>query len=173
MEDHAKSVAYTFALMRDAYPQQFMKAYPNADSLNRARSLWLSTLKSVDPKYIGKAIISWIEKESWLPALADIKKAVERLQYLAIGMPEPLMAFYEARNQAKEETQCQWSHEAVEIAAKGIYRDIFLQESVKSAFSIFEESYRRGREELRLGHELKPLNAEETKRFGWSPLSKP
>nr|WP_283777849.1 replication protein P [Sansalvadorimonas sp. 2012CJ34-2] len=138
--DILDAVNFTFMLMRDAFPQQFINAFPSQDSRDRARSLWAKGLADLHPQLIKKAAIKSIKESKFLPSLSALRQLCET-RYEDLGLKDPLQAYYEACRATNRTREGFWSHLAVYLAAKETGWQLLEGEPQNVALPVFERNY--------------------------------
>ena len=128
-------------LMRDAFPQQFINAFPSKDSRDRARSLWAKGLADLHPKQIKKAAIKAIKESKFLPSLSALRQLASSHRYEDLGLRDPLQAYYEACRATNRTRNGVWSHVAVYQAAKETGWQLLEGEPQTVVFPVFERNY--------------------------------
>ena len=66
-----------FAELEITFHNQFHKAFPDEETLNLAKQLWLAKLEKFDNEIIFKAIDKIIETSKYLPALSAVLNGIE------------------------------------------------------------------------------------------------
>lgn len=127
--------------MRDAYPQQFLNAFPDHDTRDRARGVWIAGLKDIAPKLVAKAAQKAIKENKFLPSLSDIRRLATTRDYSDYGLREPLLAYYEACRASNRTRNGVWSHIIVYLAARETGWTLLESEPQRFAFPIFERNY--------------------------------
>ncbi len=134
-------VNFAFMLMRDAFPQQFINAFPNPETLDRARSLWRKGLSDIHPQLVKQAAIKAIKESKFLPSLSELRRLASTKSYEEYGMRQPLQAYYEACRATNRTREGVWSHVAVYIAARETGWSFLESEPQTLVFPIFERNY--------------------------------
>lgn len=138
--DLVDAVNYLFILLRDAFPQQFVKAYPTTEVRERARSLWSEGLKDIHPSRIKYAAEKAIKESKFIPSLAQLRSMCV-FHYKNYNLKEPLQAYYEACNAPVMDRDYAWSHIIVYLAAKETGWWMLRGEPQSVVFPLFECNY--------------------------------
>ena len=67
------AINFVFMLFRDAYHNQFLKAFPTQEARDRSRALWSRCLEDVNPQHIKKAAIVAAKSDRFLPTLCRLR----------------------------------------------------------------------------------------------------
>lgn len=135
------AVNFVFMLMRDAFPQQFINAFPTQDTRDRARSLWAKGLADLHPQQIKKAAIRAIKESKFLPSLSELRRLSSTHRYEDLGLKDPLQAYYEACGATNRTREGFWSHIAVYLAARETGWQLLEGEPQTVVYPIFERNY--------------------------------
>lgn len=127
-------------MLEGAFPLKFRGAFPRVEDQARAKSVWLQSLKEFSPRRILRATKKAIDKASFFPDLADIRKHC-KLRFDEYELKAPLQAYYEACNAPSQTRESGWSHLAVYLAARETGWFMVRGEPQKTAFPVFERNY--------------------------------
>ncbi len=143
----------TFEAFRVNYHNQFLKAYPDLETLNFAKRLWLGHLQNYDAARIKNASRHILTKSDFLPSIHSFLKTLDDVTLY--GLPDAHSAYMEACRAPKPKIEFNWSHEAVYYA--GLASDWFyLANTIESrALPIFKRNYEMLCERVIKGEDLK------------------
>ena len=141
-----------FGLFRINFHNQYYKAFPDADTLNPVKKLWLEGLKSFTPQTISGAAKTIIETSEYLPTLNKIVQTCEAIS--GTGAPDAHSAYLEACRAPSPKTAYAWSHPAIYHAGKASDWYFLASASENVAFPIFKNHYNRLVDEMRSGAHL-------------------
>jgi len=130
-----------FTKFQVAYPNQYYKAYPDAQKLALAKQLWLRSLANFSAEKIVRATQRAIERNDFIPSIAQVIKYIEN-DFEAYGLPEPRAAYREACLAPSPKGKAKWSHPAVYHAGKLTDWFVIATSTEKTAYPIFERNYR-------------------------------
>ena len=149
--DTLDAVNYVFAMLRDAFPQPFDKAFPTQKDRDRARSLWAGVLSGLDPQQVRAGAIRAVRECTFMPSPGAFRSLCFP-SYDGLGLKEPLHAYYEACQHSPDAWS--WSHTAVYLAARGTGWALLHGEPQDRAFPVFERNYAILRDRLARGESL-------------------
>lgn len=152
-----------FALFRVNYHNQFYKAYPDTETLNSIKRLWLNSLGHLQPNQIQAAGERLVQQSEFLPTLAQMLQAC-CVDADGNPLPDARSAYIEACNAPSPKADFDWSHPAVYWAgrATGWHRLASSEES--RCFPLFAQQYQKQLHRLMHGDivpEIKKLAAPE------------
>ena len=76
-----------FAELEITFHNQFHKAFPDEETLNLAKQLWLAKLEKFDNEIIFKAIDKIIERSKYLPSLSAVLNQIKELKFQQQKIP--------------------------------------------------------------------------------------
>ena len=161
-ESKIDAINQVFSLFRINYHNQFYAAFPDAEQLNSAKKLWLSSLELFSERTIKSAAEHLVLNSEYLPTLS---KFVIRCDQTEFSLPEAHAAYIEACH-ANTATQRDWSHPAVYHAGKACGWLELKSRPENIMWPIFEAHYKRLCGEIRCGSKLQlpPTTASEKQR---------
>ena len=141
-----------FEAFRVNYHNQFLKAYPDLETLNFAKRLWLGHLQDFDGKRIKMASKHVLTKSDFLPTIHSFLKTVNDPSLY--GLPDSHSAYMEACRAPQPKKSYHWSHPAVYYA--GLATDwFFMANTVENkVFPVFKHNYELLCERVIKGEEL-------------------
>ena len=134
------AVNIVFMMMRDAFPQQFLKAWPTEQDRKRAQNLWARALRDQEPRQLKQAIFRLIREERFLPTLNRLRRRCQ-VTGTPSGMPTAHAAWQEACQAACQSATAAWSHLAVYLAGRETGWYLLNTEPRAVSFPPFERNY--------------------------------
>ncbi len=152
-KDQAMAVNELFGLFRVNYHNQYYKAFPDTETLNTTKKLWLASLLQFPAGQISRAGEQIIKTSEYLPTLAQMLRACASCA-TGKNLPDVRSAFMEACNAPSPKVSHQWSHPAVYWAgrAAGWHRLATTDES--RSFPLFQQQYEHQLTRLMNGEQL-------------------
>ena len=100
-----------FAELEITFHNQFHKAFPDEETLNLAKQLWLAKLEKFDNEIIFKAIDKIIETSKYLPSLSAVLNQIKELKFQQQKIPSSNVAYAEATSLGEiSPLDFNWSH---------------------------------------------------------------
>lgn len=124
------------------YHNQFHKAYPDLESLNIAKRLWLDGLKEYRPAQLMTGAYKVIKESDFLPGLHGLIKHLDNSDLATYGLPDPHAAFMEACMAPSPKSEYKWSHPAVYFAGRASDWFFLANNTEKTTFAVFERNYK-------------------------------
>ncbi len=151
-EDMVLAINEAFESFRVNYHNQFLKAYPDLETLNFAKRLWLSHVQEFDAQRIRMAAQQVIKQSDFLPSIHRFLKALN--DPALFGLPSAYDAYIEACRAPTPKANFNWSHMAIYYA--GAATDWFLMASQPEdkVFPVFQHNYQILCERVIKGEEL-------------------
>ena len=150
--DQLEAINQIFELFRFNYHNQFLKAFPDHDTLIMAKRLWSRLLLDYSGPVVMRAAEKAVKESSWLPSVHEVLRRCDRADVL--GLPSAHMAYMEACRAPSPKKEYTWSHPAVYYA--GLATDwFFLANEVEDkAFPVFKRNYELLLQRLEEGESL-------------------
>ena len=161
-----------FAELEITFHNQFHKAFPDEETLNLAKQLWLAKLEKFDNEIIFKAIDKIIETSKYLPSLSAVLNQIKELKFQQQKIPPPNVAYAEATSLGEiSPLDFNWSHPFVHHAGTkvGWYR--LKTESEFEIKSDFIDAYEEILEMSEVKNSLLSLPEKKEEFFEDEPLS--
>ena len=161
-----------FAELEITFHNQFHKAFPDEETLNLAKQLWLAKLEKFDNEIIFKAIDKIIETSKYLPSLSAVLNQIKELKFQQQKIPPPNVAYAEATSLGEiSPLDFNWSHPFVYHAGAkvGWYR--LKTESEFEIKSDFIDAYEEILEMSEVKNSLLSLPEKKEEFFEDEPLS--
>lgn len=105
------SINQVFALFRVNYHNQYYKAFPDTETLNITKKLWLESLKNYPASAILQAGEQLVRSQDYLPTLSQMLRKVRDCR--GESLPEVHRAFVEACEAPSPKKNHAWSHPLV------------------------------------------------------------
>ena len=158
--DLVDAINQVFGLFRINFHNQYYKAFPDADTLNPVKKLWLEGLRTFTPQIISNAAKVIIESSEYLPTLRKMIQVCENID--GTGAPNVHSAYLEACRAPNPKARFNWSHPAIYHAGKASDWYFLATASENTAFPVFKNHYNRLVDEIRSGAHLSIPNYSET-----------
>jgi hypothetical protein len=130
-----------FELFRFNYHNQFLKAFPDHDTMIMAKQLWARLLSDYPAKTIMFAAEQVVKEQKFLPNIHDVVEACQTSAHKLLGMPDVYAAYIEACRAPSPKKEYQWTHPAIYYAGRASDW-FFLANTVEAkAFPVFERNY--------------------------------
>lgn len=135
------AINQVFELFRFNYHNQFLKAFPDHDTVIMAKQLWARLLVEYPADTIMFAAEQVVKKQKFLPNVHDVVEACQTSAHQLLGMPDVHSAYIEACRAPSPKKAYQWTHPAVYYAGRASDW-FFLANTVEAkAFPVFERNY--------------------------------
>lgn len=139
--DQKSAINQIFELFRFNYHNQFLKAFPDHDTVIMAKQLWARLLVEFPAETIMFAAEQVVKQQKFLPNVHDVVEACNSSAHKLLGMPDAHSAYIEACRAPSPKKEYQWTHPAVYYAGRSSDW-FFLANSVEAkAFPVFERNY--------------------------------
>lgn len=142
-----------FELFRLNYHNQYFAAFPDLESLNLAKRLWLESLGSFEPEVILRGAKRVIQQSDYLPTVHKMLVACEG-DNRSHGLPDVHAAYVEACNAPSPKADYNWSHPAVYLAGKASDWFFLANNPERTALPVFAEHYKLYCDQVRKGLKL-------------------
>ncbi len=151
-----EAVNTVFSLFRVNYHNQYYKAFPDTETLNTIKKLWLNSLSLIPADAIVAGAERIIRRSEYLPTLAQMLQAC-CVDKEGKPLADARTAFIEACNAPSPKASYNWSHPLVYHAGlrTGWHRLASSEEN--RSFPIFQQQYQNLLEALMRGEELAPV----------------
>jgi len=138
-DEQLSAINQIFELFRFNYHNQFLKAFPDLDTLNIAKRLWLRLLNEYDGHVIMRAAERTVKESKWLPSVHDVVSRCDMAD--TYGLPSAHAAYIEACRAPSPKIEYDWTHPAVYYAGRA--SDWFFLSSApeSTAFPVFKRNY--------------------------------
>lgn len=140
-DNQREAINQVFALLRFNYHNQFLKAFPDLETVKLAKQLWARLLVDYPAETIMFAAEQVVKQQKFLPNVHDMIEACQSSAHKLLGMPDAYSAYIEACRAPSPKKTYQWTHPAVYYAGRASDW-FFLANSVEAkAFPVFERNY--------------------------------
>ena len=100
-----------FAELEITFHNQFHKAFPDEETLNLAKQLWLAKLEKYENEIVFRAIDKIIETSKYLPSLSSVLNQIKELKLREQNIPSSNAAYIEASSLGETSPMdFNWSH---------------------------------------------------------------
>ena len=158
-----------FGLLKLSFHNQFNAAFPDVQTLNHAKRLWLESLAGFTPEQMVMGAKRAIKKSEYLPT---IHKMLQLCAEGENGLPEPRAAYREACNAPSPKANHTWSHPAVYHAGRAADWFFLANNPEASAYPVFASHYKKICERLMAGERLPAPEQVQLEHHKGKPLSK-
>lgn len=138
-DDQVSAINQIFELFRFNYHNQFLKAFPDLDTMNMAKRLWMRLLSDYSGEVIMRAAEKAVKESSWLPNVHEVLARCDISEVL--GLPSAHAAYVEACRAPSPKKEYQWSHPAVYFAGRATDWFFIANETEQKAFPVFKRNY--------------------------------
>ena len=151
--EQKSAINQIFELFRFNYHNQFLKAFPDHDTVIMAKQLWARLLVDFPADTIMFAAEQVVKQQKFLPNVHDVVEACQSSAHTLLGMPDAYSAYIEACRAPSPKKTYQWTHPAVYYAGRA--SDWFFLASVEAkAFPVFERNYTLLMERVAAGEDI-------------------
>ncbi len=169
--DQIDAINQAFVLFRMNFHNQYYSAFPDADTLNHTKKMWLDSLKDFSPEMILKGAKKVLESSEYLPTLHKMLECC-RGDNRDYGLPDTRQAFLEACHAPSPKSNSQWSHPAVYFAGKDCDWFFLSSNTEQQTFPVFKESYQRWCDRVKAGEQLPAITLKQIENTSAAPLDK-
>lgn len=141
-----------FELFRFNYHNQFIKAFPDANTLTMAKRLWLRLLDDYSDQVIMRAAEKTVKESSWLPSVHDVLKYCDEAETL--GLPSAYQAYIEACRAPSPKKEYAWTHPIIYFAGAATDWFFLANNPEQSVFPVFKRNYEILLKRLNAGEEI-------------------
>ncbi len=158
-----------FGLLKLSYHNQFNAAFPDTETLNHAKRLWLESLEAFSPAEIVAGAKRAIRQSEYLPT---VHKMLTLCAAGDNGLPDARAAYREACNAPSPKANFNWSHPAVYHAGRESNWFFLANNPESVAYPVFAEHYRKICARVLEGDKLTPPEQLQLEEKPGEPLSK-
>ena len=130
-----------FTQLEVTYHNQFHKAYPDKNSLNLAKQLWLSQLQKFEEKIIFDSVNFLMTSSEFLPSLSKLMITCKESKTKLSGIPNVTQAYREACNARNNFEKFTWSHPIVFYIGSETGWDFLWTQPEKESYKEFMSNY--------------------------------
>ena len=130
-----------FTQLEVTYHNQFHKAYPDKNSLNLAKQLWLTQLQRFDEKIIFESVSKLMTTSDFLPTLSKVINSCVESKLKSNGIPNVNYAYKEACHSRNNFEKFTWSHPIIFYIGSKTGWDYLWTQAEKETFKEFKLNY--------------------------------
>ena len=127
-----------FTQLEVTYHNQFHKAYPDKNSLNLAKQLWLTQLQRFDEKIVFESVGKLMTTSDFLPTLSKVINYCIESKLKSNGIPNVNYAYKEACHSRNNFEKFTWSHPIIFYIGSKTGWDNLWTQSEKETFKEFK-----------------------------------
>jgi hypothetical protein len=137
--EQKEAINQIFELFRFNYHNQFLKAFPDLNTMTMAKRLWARLLAEYSGEVIMRAAEKAVKESSWLPNVHEVLARCDISEVL--GLPSAHAAYVEACRAPSPKKEFNWSHPAVYFAGRATDWFFIANETEQKAFPVFKRNY--------------------------------
>ena len=130
-----------FTQLEVTYHNQFHKAYPDKNSLNLAKQLWLTQLQRFDEKIVFESVSKLMTTSDFLPTLSKVINSCIENKLKSNGIPNVNNAYKEACHSRNNFERFSWSHPIIFYIGSKTGWDYLWTQAEKETFKEFKLNY--------------------------------
>ena len=130
-----------FTQLEVTYHNQFHKAYPDKNSLNLAKQLWLTQLQRFDEKIVFESVGKLMTTSDFLPTLSKVINYCIESKLKSNGIPNVNYAYKEACHSRNNFEKFSWSHPIIFYIGSKTGWDYLWTQAEKETFKEFKLNY--------------------------------
>ena len=130
-----------FTQLEVTYHNQFHKAYPDKNSLNLAKQLWLTQLQRFDEKIVFESVSKLMTTSDFLPTLSKVINYCIESKLKSNGIPNVNYAYKEACHSRNNFEKFSWSHPIIFYIGSKTGWDYLWTQAEKETFKEFKLNY--------------------------------
>ena len=130
-----------FTQLEVTYHNQFHKAYPDKNSLNLAKQLWLTQLQRFDEKIVFESVSKLMTTSDFLPTLSKVINSCIKSKLKSNGIPNVNYAYKEACHSRNNFEKFSWSHPIIFYIGSKTGWDNLWTQAEKETFTEFKLNY--------------------------------
>ena len=130
-----------FTQLEVTYHNQFHKAYPDKNSLNLAKQLWLTQLQKFDEKIVFESVGKLMTTSDFLPTLSKVINYCIESKLKSNGIPNVNYAYKEACHSRNNFEKFSWSHPIIFYIGSKTGWDYLWTQAEKETFTEFKLNY--------------------------------
>ena len=151
-KEQIHAINQIFELFRFNYNNQFLKAFPDHDTLLMGKRLWARLLSQYSAEILMRAAEKAVKESAFLPNVHEIIKRCE--QDDALNLPSAYAAFIEACRAPSPKASYAWSHPIIYYAGAASDWFFLANNSEDKTFPVFERNYDILKKRLARGEEI-------------------
>ena len=130
-----------FTQLEVTYHNQFHKAYPDKNSLNLAKQLWLTQLQRFDERIVFESVGKLMTTSDFLPTLSKVINSCIESKLKSNGIPNVNYAYKEACHSRNSFEKFTWSHPIIFYIGSKTGWDYLWTQAEKETFKEFKLNY--------------------------------
>ena len=130
-----------FTQLEVTYHNQFHKAYPDKNSLNLAKQLWLTQLQRFDEKIVFESVGKLMTTSDFLPTLSKVINYCIESKLKSNGIPNVNYAYKEACHSRNNFEKFTWTHPIIFYIGSKTGWDYLWTQAEKETFREFKLNY--------------------------------
>ena len=150
--EQKEAINQIFELFRFNYHNQFLKAFPDYDTLIMAKRLWSRLLVEYSGEVIMRAAEKAVKESRFLPSVHEVLERCDSAEIL--GLPNAYAAYIEACRAPSPKKDYRWSHPAVYFAGRASDWYFIANTAEEKAFPVFKRNYEILLKRIQNGEEL-------------------
>ena len=140
-DNRIELVNLIFTQLEVTYHNQFHKAYPDKNSLNLAKQLWLTQLQKFDEKIVFESVGKLMTTSDFLPTLSKVINYCIESKLKSNGIPNVNYAYKEACHSRNNFEKFSWSHPIIFYIGSKTGWDYLWTQAEKETFKEFKLNY--------------------------------
>ena len=152
-QSQKEAVNAVFSLFRVNYHNQYYKAFPDTETLNTIKKLWLNSLQTLPASVIVAAGERIVQRSEFLPTLAAMLQAC-CVDTEGKPLADARTAFIEACNAPSPKSDFNWSHPLVYFAGQKTGWHRLATSDENRSFPLFQQQYQNLLESMMRGDSL-------------------
>lgn len=150
--EQKEAINQIFELFRFNYHNQFLKAFPDYDTMIIAKRLWSRLLVEYSGEVIMRAAEKAVKESRFLPNVHEVSERCDVAEVL--GLPNAYAAYIEACRAPSPKKDFAWSHPVVYYAGRSSDWYFLANTAEEKAFPVFQRNYDILLKRLQDGEEL-------------------
>ncbi|KZZ42855.1 hypothetical protein A3759_13985 [Thalassolituus sp. HI0120] len=150
--EQKEAINQIFELFRFNYHNQFLKAFPDYDTMIMAKRLWSRLLVEYNGEVIMRAAEKAVKESRFLPSVHEVLERCDSAEIL--GLPNAYAAYIEACRAPSPKKDYRWSHPAVYFAGRASDWYFIANTAEERAFPVFKRNYEILLKRIQNGEEL-------------------
>lgn len=151
-DEQMAAINQIFELFRFNYHNQFLKAFPDLNTMNMAKRLWLRLLSEYSAEVMMRAAERAVKESTFLPNVHEVLSRCDVAEVL--GLPNVHAAYMEACRAPSPKKEFNWSHPAVYYAGRASDWFFLANSPETKAFPVFQRNYDLLLKRLQNGEEI-------------------
>lgn len=137
--EQKEAINQIFELFRFNYHNQFLKAFPDLDTMIMAKRLWARLLGEYSGDVMMRAAERAVKESSFLPSVHEVLARCDVAD--SLGLPSVHAAFMEACRAPSPKKEFNWSHPAVYYAGRASDWFFLANNVEEKTFPVFKRNY--------------------------------